>query len=162
MRHPRTGDFIKEGFLEEHYIVFDCEAEDFINWLINDKKLSSYELIEELEYQINKEDVGYHLKNKCVDTLARIPLYCTQCNKITLYANGKKIYRTETKEHRDKISSSLVGGSNFYRKTTMTYITGWDFYCNDCLALNQKKYQQERESKSFKALFKHIFGKKRK
>lgn len=158
MRHPITRDFVTVYGSDNHYIVSDYEAEAFIDWLINDKKLTSFDLVEELEYQINKDDSGSHLRNVCLEALARVPVYCSQCRKITLYANGKKIYRYKTEEHRDRISSSLVGGSNVYRKTTMTYRNGWDYYCNDCLALIHKKFQEEKESESFKAAFKYIFG----
>lgn len=157
MRNPRTGDFYTDFY--GHYDVSDYEAEDFINWLIYHKKLESYSLLEELEYQISKEGAGSNLKTMCINTLGQIPLYCGQCHKMTLYRDGEKIYEYKTDTHRERISSSLVGGSNVYRKTTMTYATGWNFYCNNCLTENRRKYEKEEKSKTFKYLIKRIFGK---
>ncbi len=157
MRNPKTGNYYTDIY--GHYDVSDYEAEDFINWLIYDKKLSSYSLLEELEYQIAKKDADYKLKELCINTIAKIPLYCDLCHRLTLYGDGKKVYRYKTEEHTHRISSSLVGGSNVYKKTTMTYASEWDFYCVRCLTEAQKLYKEEKKRKTIKGLIQKIFGK---
>ena len=65
-----------------HWILLgDYEAEAFVNWLMNDSGLSNYEIIDELEYQINKPDASFQTIHECSKALDTIIVSCAICGR---------------------------------------------------------------------------------
>ncbi len=144
-----------------HWILLgDYEAEAFINWLMNDSGLSKYEIIEELEYQINKPDTGFLTTQECSKALEIIPISCAMCGRTIQFGEANAINKYKTEKHSDVISRGLVGGSTFRRKTSMTYIAKRDYICNDCLAEYKRRHQEaeKRCNGGIRSIFKKLFG----
>ena len=143
-----------------HWILLgDYEAEAFVNWLMNDSGLSKYEIIDELEYQINKSDAGFLTTQECSKALDTIPVSCAICGKTIPFGEAYAFNKYKTESHSDVVSRSLVGGSTFRRKTSMTYIAERDYICNDCLAEYKRHHQKdEKKNKGIKHFFKKLFG----
>ena len=144
-----------------HWILLgDYEAEAFINWLMNDSGLSKYEIIDELEYQINKPDTGFLTTQECSKALEIIPISCAMCGRTIQFGEANAINKYKTEKHSDVISIGLVGGSTFRRKTSMTYIAKRDYICNDCLAEYKRRHQEaeKRCNGGIRSIFKKLFG----
>jgi len=142
-----------------HWILLgDYEAEAFVYWLMNDSGLSKYEIIDELEYQINKPDVGYQITDICYKALNAIPIPCAHCGRTILYGEANSLHKYKTEKHSDVVSRSLVGGSTFRKRTSMTYIARRDYICDECFAEYTKKYKEGKEKRGIKSFFKKLFG----
>ena len=143
-----------------HWILLgDYEAEAFVNWLMNDSGLSKYEIIDELEYQMNKPDVGFQTTQECSKALETIPVSCVICGKTILFGEAKAFNKYKTESHSDVVSRSLVGGTTFRRKTSLTYIAERDYICNDCLAEYKGRHQETgKKDKGIRHFFKKLFG----
>lgn len=141
-----------------HWILLgDYEAEAFVNWLMNDSGLSKYEIIDELEHQINKPDAGFQTTQECSKALNTIPVSCAKCGRTILYGDANTLYNYKTEKHSDVVSRGLVGGSTFRRRTSMTYISGREYMCDECFA-EYKKYKEEKEKRGIKSFFKKLFS----
>lgn len=143
-----------------HWILLgDYEAEDFVNWLMNDSGLAKYEIIDELEYQINKPDAGCQITDICSKALNAIPIFCAHCGRTILYGEANTLNKYKTEKHSDVVSRSLVGGSTFRRKMSMTYISERDYICNNCLSEYKSHHQEaEKGNKGIGHFFKKLFG----
>lgn len=157
---------IKEHFASDsardingHWVLLgDYEVAAFVDWLMNDSGLSKYEIIDELEYQIYKPEAGYQIIQECSKALNTIPVPCVMCGRTVSYEEANILNKYKTEEHSDVVSRSLVGGSTFRRKTSMTYIAGRDYICDECLAEYKRECKEEKGSKGIKRIFKKLFG----
>ena len=142
-----------------HYILLgDFEAETFVNWLMNDSGLSNYEIIDELEYQINKQDASFLTKQKCSKALDTITVFCAICGRTISFGEANAFNKYKTESHSDVISRSLFGGSTVRRETSITYIAERNYICNDCLAEYKRNHQEDEGSKGIRRFFKKLFG----
>lgn len=142
-----------------HWILLgDFEAEAFVNWLMNDSGLSNYEIIDELEYQINKSDASYLTTQKCSKALDTITVFCAICGRTISFGEANAFNKYKTESHSDVISRSLVGGSTVRRETSIAYIAERNYICNDCLAEYKRNHQEDEGSKGIRRFFKKLFG----
>jgi hypothetical protein len=142
-----------------HWILLGgFEAEAFVNWLMNDSGLSNYEIIDELEYQINKLDASFLTTQECSKALDTITVSCAICGRTIPFGEANTINKYKTKSYSDVISRSLFGGSTVRRETSITYIAKRDYICNDCLAEYKRNHQEDEGSKGIRRFFKKLFG----
>ncbi|WP_033150962.1 hypothetical protein [Prevotella sp. RM4] len=153
-----TKDSARDTF--GHWTLLgDYEAEAFVNWLMNDSGLSKYEIIDELEYQINKPDAGFLTVQECSKALDAIPVSCAMCNKTIPFREANAFNKYKTESHSDVVSRSMVGGTIFRRKTSITYIAERNYICNDCLVEYKRKRQEvAKKDKGIRHFFKNLFG----
>lgn len=144
-----------------HWVLLgDWEAEDFVNWLTTESNLSSFEIIEELEYQIQQSDAGPQIIKFASEALSKMPVICSQCGRIVPFGSARRINRYKTDHYSEVISRSLVGGSTFRRNTSITYITGYDYYCNMCFTALQIIHKNKCKNKGIKGFLKKLFHRK--
>lgn len=142
-----------------HWILLgDWEAENFVNWLLKESGLHPYEVIAELEYQMTQPDADPLLIEECSEALKAIPVRCESCGRIIPYGFANVINRYKTDSHSEVISRSLFGGSTVRRKTSITYIAGRDFICDNCMESRKKNIKRKEKGSGIKKLFRKIAG----
>ena len=149
--------YLKYVFDHHYTLLGEVEADEFVNWLMNDSGLSIPEIIYELEYQRNNPEFGYHMKEVCTNALKSIMVCCSQCGRTISYEDANWITtKYDVNKSSRIISRSIVGGSTVRRINT-TYTPINECFCDDCLNENRKKYKEEKERNSIKGLFKRLF-----
>ena len=145
----------------DHFLVLG-DAEEFVNWLIDESDLSDEEKLKELEYQST-----WQIGNDTVflSAISRLrspndwPAVCSQCGHYCYSGEYVEIqvgFNVHT--HREVISRSLFGGSTV-RRITETATPIVKTFCNRCADDYYRRCKEEAEKRSLKGLFKRVFKK---